>query len=98
MAYQHRRQLLLAELLDEVRGTDVASDGHAHHGDILRPIFCQQGRELRLIERNDVIGQDVEADLLERAGQGLSPAAAEVRSEEHTSELQSRENLVCRLL
>src|SRR5690606_41573835 len=26
------------------------------------------------------------------------PAAGEARSEEHTSELQSRENLVCRLL
>src|SRR5690606_42143049 len=29
---------------------------------------------------------------------GKMAATAEVRSEEHTSELQSRENLVCRLL
>src|SRR5690606_40956726 len=29
---------------------------------------------------------------------GVRPAQAAVRSEEHTSELQSRENLVCRLL
>src|SRR5690606_6348033 len=29
---------------------------------------------------------------------GLFPLAADGRSEEHTSELQSRENLVCRLL
>src|SRR5690606_41125301 len=29
---------------------------------------------------------------------GLNPHAGEDRSEEHTSELQSRENLVCRLL
>src|SRR5690606_41630473 len=29
---------------------------------------------------------------------GLGPEQREVRSEEHTSELQSRENLVCRLL
>src|SRR5207302_10120032 len=28
----------------------------------------------------------------------VEPAASPVRSEEHTSELQSRENLVCRLL
>src|SRR2546427_7020761 len=28
----------------------------------------------------------------------LSPAAGQVRSEEHTSELQSQSNLVCRLL
>src|SRR5690606_41139313 len=29
---------------------------------------------------------------------GVAAAAADTRSEEHTSELQSRENLVCRLL
>src|SRR2546428_5138338 len=29
---------------------------------------------------------------------GLRPATVEVRSEEHTSELQSRSDLVCRLL
>src|SRR2546428_6201894 len=28
----------------------------------------------------------------------VSPAASEIRSEEHTSELQSRSDLVCRLL
>src|SRR5690606_41626429 len=32
------------------------------------------------------------------AGVGFSGSAAPARSEEHTSELQSRENLVCRLL
>src|SRR5690606_41833253 len=31
-------------------------------------------------------------------GLGVGAAAVTVRSEEHTSELQSRENLVCRLL
>src|SRR5690606_1290895 len=34
------------------------------------------------------------ADIVERPGQTIEIA---VRSEEHTSELQSRENLVCRL-
>src|SRR5690606_39716599 len=29
---------------------------------------------------------------------GCAPSCLELRSEEHTSELQSRENLVCRLL
>src|SRR5690606_41943222 len=42
------------------------------------------------------------ADSLRRSrgqhGHRLSVAAAVYRSEEHTSELQSRENLVCRLL
>src|SRR5690606_41184756 len=50
-------------------------------------------------------GPLVEADLLERAADALHDVALDrrdeplrVRSEEHTSELQSRENLVCRLL
>src|SRR5215475_15084890 len=34
----------------------------------------------------------------DRHCQGLSQLDAPLRSEEHTSELQSRENLVCRLL
>src|SRR5690606_7307982 len=37
-------------------------------------------------------GPDVDADVAALGGDGLN------RSEEHTSELQSRENLVCRLL
>src|SRR5690606_41672779 len=32
------------------------------------------------------------------AARGLAPAAVKSRSEEHTSELQSRENIVCRPL
>src|SRR5688572_31080191 len=37
------------------------------------------------------------ASAADRAGRRL-PALAELRSEEHTSELQSQSNLVCRLL
>src|SRR5688572_30855000 len=33
-----------------------------------------------------------------RASPGSSPTSSNVRSEEHTSELQSQSNLVCRLL
>src|SRR5882762_10979157 len=36
--------------------------------------------------------------LRRRAGSGAPPCPAAVRSEEHTSELQSHLNLVCRLL
>src|SRR2546430_7454883 len=36
--------------------------------------------------------------LLEHAGRERPPREHEVRSEEHTSELQSQSNLVCRLL
>src|SRR5690606_39669720 len=55
----------------------------------------------------DVIGLTTRARTQVKAFHGLltelrdmetSGAAPEVRSEEHTSELQSRENLVCRLL
>src|SRR5690606_41367319 len=47
-------------------------------------------------------GDDLDLDLIGdrvagRAGD-VGPGEVEVRSEEHTSELQSRENLVCRLL
>src|SRR3712207_8224084 len=48
--------------------------------------------------------EDRQDDLLRRAGVGRGlqdhelPVAAQVRSEEHTSELQSRQYLVCRLL
>src|SRR5690606_40369869 len=35
---------------------------------------------------------------IEHVGEAAAHAGREVRSEEHTSELQSRENLVCRLL
>src|SRR5436309_4933597 len=38
------------------------------------------------------------SELRWRAGPGRRPKGARTRSEEHTSELQSRENLVCRLL
>src|SRR5437868_15445077 len=38
------------------------------------------------------------AELAERLNRTLSPSESAVRSEEHTSELQSRFDLVCRLL
>src|SRR5690606_5464261 len=39
-----------------------------------------------------------EAILLQQQNRGVHGGSTETRSEEHTSELQSRENLVCRLL
>src|SRR5690606_42109064 len=45
-----------------------------------------------------VLDARVHADALERAFLFRWHFAADHRSEEHTSELQSRENLVCRLL
>src|SRR5436309_16136256 len=46
-------------------------------------------RHERRAERDSGATQDVEGD---------AHVALDIRSEEHTSELQSRENLVCRLL
>src|SRR5690606_41474964 len=51
---------------------------------LLRP--ARPGRQLRRVQ------------LRPAAGAGLRGDAHPLRSEEHTSELQSRENLVCRLL
>src|SRR5690606_41899961 len=56
----------------------------------LHPVAERQAR--RLDARFGIVGVDVEDRNLEAARE---PAR---RSEEHTSELQSRENLVCRLL
>src|SRR5207302_11399665 len=56
----------------------------------MRPTACSPARKCRLAERHGRRGAG--------GGEvGERPAQA-VRSEEHTSELQSRENLVCRLL
>src|SRR3712207_7709126 len=45
-----------------------------------------------------VIGDEARAQVLEREGRLPDAVLACVRSEEHTSELQSRQYLVCRLL
>src|SRR5207302_95624 len=46
----------------------------------------------------DIIGQSSAMQKVFDAIETVGPTDATVRSEEHTSELQSRENLVCRLL
>src|SRR5690606_41377416 len=61
--------------------------GEAH----LRDGACVGGRDVRA-PRCVVDGAT------ERAGRDDVAGRARLRSEEHTSELQSRENLVCRLL
>src|SRR2546429_6072183 len=51
---------------------------------------AERGAVLSFINRTDVASQ--------LQALGLDPASAKDRSEEHTSELQSRLHLVCRLL
>src|SRR5690606_40603171 len=70
------------------------------------PVQLELGRNPELARRHVGVVDAVEADVAHFADawHGGSPSARvargvddEVRSEEHTSELQSRENLVCRL-
>src|SRR3712207_9022484 len=51
----------------------------------------------RLVALLDLVAQPVQSDDLGQAGRG-ERCLVGVRSEEHTSELQSRQYLVCRLL
>src|SRR5262249_60959288 len=62
-----------------------------HHGGVVPVLNADQQVGLRLL------GDQPGHGLLELAGRYLAGAAA-ARSEEHTSELQSLTNLVCRLL
>src|SRR5690606_42037504 len=56
---------------------------------------CHSARRAAGTARRDELGAGRGGS---RAMRGIALTAALVRSEEHTSELQSRENLVCRLL
>src|SRR5438093_4437249 len=53
--------------------------------------------EVTAMERNDVVNHHA-GQLGDRAAHGLTDRRSTERSEEHTSELQSLTNLVCRLL
>src|SRR5256885_11560299 len=55
---------------------------------LFRSVQLHEQRKARRIDRRPAC----------RGGQGMNAAAQSVRSEEHTSELQSPCNLVCRLL
>src|SRR3712207_8986332 len=63
-------------------------------------LFRSAGAERPLAGRGEDDGGDaaVRPGVLERRDQLVDGTAAEGRSEEHTSELQSRQYLVCRLL
>ena len=53
---------------------------------------------MMVIEHADRFGLAQLHQLRGRVGRGTLPGVCALRSEEHTSELQSRRNLVCRLL
>src|SRR5436309_7441943 len=70
--------------------------GRAQKSDLRPHIFCRKANETNLVaaftNKNDISLGD------KRFLKGFRQVLGAGRSEEHTSELQSRENLVCRLL
>src|SRR5690606_40463070 len=68
---------------------------HGSFNDTGEPLLA---RELELDEQQRQRWQQIEASFLVELQQSTAAIQQQHRSEEHTSELQSRENLVCRLL
>src|SRR5690606_40228433 len=85
------------EHLDDVSAADLRRAARRASSDALVGI---QGDRLVVVLGGEGNLREQAATLLDRFGPGpvvIGPQVRE-RSEEHTSELQSRENLVCRLL
>src|SRR5690606_40912025 len=83
------------------------SPAHSGHGvgtTVPKPWHCGQGREVMTWPRKDRVTCETSPRPRHMSQvcavvPGAAPSPLHVvRSEEHTSELQSRENLVCRLL
>src|SRR5690349_22159316 len=64
----------------------------------LRPRHGTRGGDRRVPRRRPVARDQVVDTPVDEGARTLDPAHHEPRSEEHTSELQSRRDLVCRLL
>src|SRR3712207_753801 len=72
---------------------------------LFRSVVAHLALLFKAVERAEQLGEvidfgrrAVELHEVERVGLKVLQAALDVRSEEHTSELQSRQYLVCRLL
>src|SRR5207302_7029368 len=87
--------------------TILDQEGELIHGPGSHCQFCKQSTSFELLQEQSKFKNTQEARIQERPEDlppGQLPRYLEVRleddlrSEEHTSELQSRENLVCRLL
>src|SRR5690554_7689184 len=61
-------------------------------------LICNEDHRFLAAEQMRVSGYRDARIILEPCGRNTAPAIALARSEEHTSELQSRPHLVCRLL
>src|SRR5436309_8779713 len=60
-------------------------------------VVLVQGERIRAAGARGTVHVPGDAEVVDAKGKVLTPGLVD-RSEEHTSELQSRENLVCRLL
>src|SRR2546430_11554691 len=79
------------------RSCCVIVDDRAGAGDRPASRWCHgEGEHLVRLKRR--IADDVDTDALRRLADGERQRPRRRRSEEHTSELQSQSNLVCRLL
>src|SRR5690349_3892207 len=58
----------------------------------------EEGLAARVLESLDITVERVRAQVVRIVGSGEEVTSSPDRSEEHTSELQSRRDLVCRLL
>src|SRR3712207_4148306 len=71
----------------------------AELGEVEQPLDDFGGRrEQQLTAQAEALDEPVHVEVRPRGVQRGGGAAVELRSEEHTSELQSRQYLVCRLL
>src|SRR5690606_41805888 len=84
------------------RSKDLMTTIRGYYGRVQAGDFSRFGRQYRIYMQADArFTNDPESfkSIFVRNKNGdMVPANTLVRSEEHTSELQSRENLVCRLL
>src|SRR5690606_41534524 len=91
------RQAVVGHTFPTRRSSDLVKTVRRSHGQ--EGIYLRNGQRLRYKTRTKGGGRGFSADcvILDEA-MVLPEAFIGARSEEHTSELQSRENLVCRLL
>src|SRR5690606_41929074 len=75
----------------------LAAEHREHLGDDAEERQCDD-IHLRVPEEPEQVLPQQHAPVLRIEDMGAENAVRRTRSEEHTSELQSRENLVCRLL
>src|SRR5690606_40124730 len=77
----------------------ITTMGSSSSGPLVRNAKNSQPNTAMPTNPNAVVGlRPMRSEIQPHSGPVTRPTAEAIRSEEHTSELQSRENLVCRLL